>query len=87
MGGYSSALIKVAEMKTKGDERNYRTPWQIATLYTRAGIRDKAIEFLRKAYDIRDPNLPYLGIDPIFDILKEEPEYIAILEKMNLLSI
>ncbi len=87
MGGYSSALIKVAEMKTKGDERHYRTPWQIATLYTRAGIRDKAIEFLRKAYDIRDPNLPYLGIDPIFDILKEEPGYIAILEKMNLLSI
>ena len=86
-GGYQVALIKVAEHKIAGNSGEYRTPWQVATLYTRAGVKDKAIEYLKKAHQIKDPNMPYLGVDPIFDILKEEPEYLEILARMNLQSI
>ncbi|MGB5275212.1 MAG: hypothetical protein WBN39_14250, partial [Flavobacteriaceae bacterium] len=83
-GGYESALVKVAEFKIDGADGSYSTPWQIATLYTRAGIRDKAIVYLNRALEVRDPNMPYLGIDPIFDTLKNEPNYIEILNKMKL---
>ena len=84
MGGYQFALSKVAELKIEGSDGTYSTPWQIATLYTRAGNKNKALEYLKKAHEIRDPNMPYLGIDPIFDILREEPEYINILKQLNL---
>lgn len=87
MGGYQVALSKVAELKIESTDGNYSTPWQIATLYTRAGNRVKAIEYLKKAYAIRDPNMPYLGIDPIFDILHEDPNYLQILKQMNLVKI
>ncbi|SMP16244.1 Adenylate cyclase, class 3 [Muriicola jejuensis] len=83
-GGYRKALSSVAEFKIDNPDGNYHTPWQIATLYTRAGIRDKAMTFLKKAYEIRDPNMPYLGVDPIFDALKDEPEFRTLLDKMNL---
>ena len=86
MGGYQFALSKVAEFKINSTDGSYSTPWQIATLYTRAGNSEKAVEYLKKAYEIRDPNMPYVGIDPIFDFLKEDPEYLHILKQMNLIE-
>ena len=50
----------------------YVTPWQIATLYTRAGMIDEAIKWLEKAYAAHDNNMPYLNIDPIFDNLRDD---------------
>jgi hypothetical protein len=60
------------------------TPWQIATLYTRAGKRDEALEWLTKACDIRDPNMPYIGADPIFDYLRSDPRFKALVRRMGL---
>ncbi len=83
-GGYRMALSRVAEAKISEVENGYSTPWQIATLFTRAGNKEKAIEYLNKAYEIKDPNMPYIGVDPIFDILNENREYNVLLAKMNL---
>ncbi|GGD57379.1 TPR end-of-group domain-containing protein [Muriicola marianensis] len=83
-GGYPTALSGVAEYKSEDRDGAYHTPWQIATLYTRAGNSERAIEYLKKAYEIRDPNMPYLGIDPIFDRLRDLPEYQELLNQMYL---
>ncbi len=83
-GGYRRALSRVAEYKIKDTDGKYHTPWQIATLYTRAGVKDKALTYLKTAYDIRDPNMPYLGVDPIFDTLRDEPEFKTLLEDLRL---
>jgi adenylate cyclase len=82
--GYQMALSKVAEAMISNVGNDYSTPWQIATLFTRAGNKDKAIEYLNKAYEIKDPNMPYVEVDPIFDILKNDRDYISLLDKMNL---
>ena len=84
--GYQFALSKVAEFKINSADGSYNTPWQIATLYTRAGKSDKAVAYLKKAHEIRDPNMPYLGIDPIFDCLREHPDYLLILKQMKLIE-
>ena len=76
----------VAEHKIANPDGDYHTPWQIATLFTRAGIKDRAITYLKKALEVHDPNMPYLGVDPIFDILRDEPEFMDILEQMNLIQ-
>jgi len=83
-GGYSGALRRVAEMLAVRSRTAYVSSWQIGTLYTRAGKTDEALDWLEKAYQARDQNMPYLGVDPIFDTLRDDPRYQALLRKMNL---
>jgi len=83
-GGYSGALRRVAETLVARSKTTYVSPWQIGTLYTRAGKNDEALDWLEKAYLARDQNMPYLGVDPIFDTLRDDPRYQGLLRKMNL---
>ncbi len=85
--GYPGALENLAQLLIQRSDTTYVTPWQIATLYTRAGNKDKAISWLQKAYTARDNNMPYLGVDPIFDIFRTDPRFQNLLEKVNLSSI
>jgi TolB-like protein/Tfp pilus assembly protein PilF len=83
-GGYSGALRRVAEMLAARSKTTYVSPWQIGTLYTRAGKKEDALDWLEKAYLARDQNMPYLGVDPIFDTLHDDPRYQGLLRKMKL---
>jgi eukaryotic-like serine/threonine-protein kinase len=84
-GGYSAALRAVAElMWEQARERSYVTPWQIGTLYTRAGDEDHALDFLERAYEAGDTNIPYLTIDPIFDFMRDNPRFRALVERLGL---
>ena len=60
------------------------TPWQIGTLYTRAGKVKEALDWLEKAYEARDQNMPYISVDPIFDSLRNHPRFQELLRRMNL---
>ena len=81
--GYSKALSQLADMLIERSRTSFVTPWQIGTIYTRAGKKKEALEWLEKAYEANDPNMPYINIDPIFDYLREEPAFQNIIEKMN----
>jgi TolB-like protein/Tfp pilus assembly protein PilF len=82
--GYSGALSRVAEMLIARSSTTYVTPWQIGTLFTRAGKNDEALEWLEKAYEAHDPNMPYISVDPIFDGLRDDPRFQELLRQMNL---
>ncbi|HCS48454.1 MAG TPA: hypothetical protein DIW61_09445 [Candidatus Aminicenantes bacterium] len=84
--GYRGALRRVAETLVARSRTTYVTPWQIATLYTRAGMNKEAIDWLEKAYQAKDLNMPYLSVDPIFDDLRNEPRFQDILRWMKLLK-
>jgi adenylate cyclase len=85
-GGYQRALQRVAETLIARSKTSYVTPWQIGTLYTRAGMNNEALEWLEKAYEAHDPNMPYISVDPIFDGLRNEPRFQDILRRMKLLK-
>jgi serine/threonine protein kinase/Tfp pilus assembly protein PilF len=80
---YQAALTRVAELLIARSDTAQVTPWQIATLYTRAGKKHQALDWLEKAFDYRDPNMPYISIDPIFDYLREESRFKVLLQKMK----
>jgi len=84
--GYQGALRGVAEMLVARSRTKFVTPWQIATLYTRAGMNDEAVNWLEKAYQAHDQNMPYISVDPIFDDLRSEPRFQDILRRMKLLK-
>jgi TolB-like protein/Tfp pilus assembly protein PilF len=83
--GYQGALQRVAEMLVARSRTTFVTPWQIGTLYTRAGKNKEALDWLEKAYEAHDQNCIYLGVDPIFDQLRSEPRYLDLLRRMELL--
>jgi TolB-like protein/tetratricopeptide (TPR) repeat protein len=45
---------------------------------------ERAIDWLEKAYDRHDPNLPYFSASREYNLLKEYPRYIELLKKMGL---
>jgi tetratricopeptide (TPR) repeat protein len=82
-GGYFKALQSLAEMLIKKLEVSYVPSWWIGTIYTRANMKNEALKWLKKAHEAHDPNMPSIYVDPIFDYLREEPEFIELVEKMN----
>lgn len=80
-GGYQAALRAVAEEFASRDDG--RLNWQIATLYTRAGDGDKALDYLDRAIAVRDPNMPSIMADPIFDFLRDEPRFQAMVDTVR----
>ena len=83
-GGYKMAMQRTAEKMIASRDSVYFPPWQIGTLYTRAGLKKEAVEWLWKAYEDDDHNVVVIGVDPLFDILRDEPRYKELLRKMNL---
>jgi TolB-like protein/Tfp pilus assembly protein PilF len=82
-GGYTTALKSLAEMFEIRSKKSFVSPWRIATIYTRSGNKDEAIEWLHKAYLANDPNIPSINVDPIFDYLREESEFINLMERLD----
>jgi tetratricopeptide (TPR) repeat protein len=82
--GYRGALRSFARMLHERSDTMYVTPWQIGTAYTRAGEAGLALDYLERAFEARDPNIPYLSVDPIFDYLRDEPRFQAMIERLGL---
>lgn len=61
-------------------------PWacQIAQIYAYRGERNKAFEWLDRAYQLHDGGLPYMKVDFILRSLKEDPRYANLLDRMHL---
>jgi serine/threonine protein kinase/TolB-like protein/tetratricopeptide (TPR) repeat protein len=63
---------------------NGTLPANVAVAYSLAGNRDKAFEFLEKAYADRDDELTAVIRFPAFDPLKSDPRWAALLHKLGL---
>ena len=85
-GGYAEAMKRAAEALASRLPGAYSRPFDIADCYAMAGEKDKAIEWLEKGFEVRDPNLPYVGLYPGFDDLHLDPRFQDLLRKMNLPS-
>ena len=56
----------------------------IATVYAGLSDKEKAFEYLEKAYQIRSTDLPYfLRADLRLDSLRAEPRFQDLLRRMN----
>ena len=82
-GGYRMALQQIAELLVARSDTSFITPWQIATLYTRAGKNHEALDWLEKSYQDRDANMTYISVDPIFDELRDDPRFGKLLREMK----
>jgi len=74
----------VLEKLISMSKQTYIPPSFIARIYEGLGKRDKALDWFDKAYKIQDSWLVWLKFEPMFDSLRADPRFKAILKKMNL---
>jgi hypothetical protein len=55
-----------------------------AGFHLRAENPERALEWLERAYEARDQNLPYIAAIPIWDSLRADPRFAGLLRRMNL---
>jgi len=61
----------------------YVSSFEIAAVYANLNDIDQAFEFLQKAYDERNYDLPYIRVDSRFDKLRSDPRYADLLRRMG----
>jgi TolB-like protein/tetratricopeptide (TPR) repeat protein len=59
-------------------------PSETARTYAFRGEKNRAFEWLDRAYELRDPDIYTFKGDPLFKNLENDPRYKAFLRKMNL---
>jgi TolB-like protein/Tfp pilus assembly protein PilF/predicted Ser/Thr protein kinase len=60
------------------------TAYALANLYAQAGDKDRVIEWLEKAYEARDGNVPYIGGWPLFDLVHSDPRFQDLVRRVGL---
>jgi Flp pilus assembly protein TadD len=58
-------------------------PFNLALVYLGLGERTRAIDYLEQAYAASSELLVWLKIDRIYDPLRSEPRFIALMQKLN----
>ena len=58
--------------------------WDMSLYYVLLQDHERALDYLEKVYQIRDPNMVHIGVDPPFEVLHSEPRFQALLKKMGL---
>jgi hypothetical protein len=82
-GGFRAAAKQAAEALATRATKVKALPTEVAALYVFAGEKGQALDWLERAYQTRDPNLTYLR-DPVYDPLRSEPRFQALMRRMNL---
>jgi DNA-binding winged helix-turn-helix (wHTH) protein/tetratricopeptide (TPR) repeat protein len=59
-------------------------PYPFAALYAALGERDRAFEWLDRAYEERDPMLASVNVDPAFDGLRADARFADLLRRIGL---
>jgi len=81
--GYAGTLNLEADTLLAQSKSRYIAPTYLYDLYTFAGNKERALDEMEKAYEVRDPNILYMG-RPSYAILRDEPRYQELLRKLNL---
>lgn len=82
--GYKAGLQAWLDETLSRANALYVSPIEIAQLYVRTGNKEKAFEWLDRAFAERTAPLVYLKADPLYAALRSDPRYQALLVRIGL---
>jgi tetratricopeptide (TPR) repeat protein len=82
--GKESEARKVLNELLAFSKEGYIVSHGIAMVYNGLGDKNKALEWLERACEDRDPGVRELKVNPLLDNIRSEPRFKALLQKMNL---
>jgi TolB-like protein/DNA-binding winged helix-turn-helix (wHTH) protein/Tfp pilus assembly protein PilF len=74
-GKRAEALKIIETLKTLEQKGFVSTRWGIAVIHCGLGEKDKALDWLERAYKEREPRFTYTNIEPAFDPLRSDPHF------------
>ena len=82
-GGYRQAMRLAAEALAARSHQAYVPCLRVARLYAHAGETARALSWLEKSFQEREPFMVSLNVDPFWDPLRSDPRFQDILRRMN----
>ena len=83
--GFVAAYEEVLRQLEVLAQKGYTSPVVMACRYMMVDKPDKAMEWLEKGFEVRDPVMPYIATHGfLFEPLFDNPRFIEIVQKMNL---
>ena len=67
----------------KPSPTTYLSPYGIALVYNGLNESGKAMDWLEKGYDQRDPKMTSLKVEPKWNNLRSDPRFVELMRKMN----
>lgn len=81
-GQKDEALKELAKLEETASRR-YVSPYFFALVYTGLNDRERAFDYLNKAYDEHNDYLIYLRVEPLFDSLRADPRFQDLLRRIR----
>jgi TolB-like protein/Tfp pilus assembly protein PilF len=82
--GYKGVLQSWLEGLTELSKHSYVSSYSIAESYMRMDQKQKAFEWLEKAYEEHDSGLVSLAVEPMFENIRPDPRFKEIMRRMKL---
>jgi serine/threonine-protein kinase len=82
--GYKGVLQSWLDGLTELSKHSYVSSYSIAESYMRMGEKQKAFEWLEKAYEEHDSGLVSVAVEPMFESIRSDPRFKEILRRMKL---
>jgi TolB-like protein/Tfp pilus assembly protein PilF len=85
-GDRDGALAIARELEQRHHQTGESVAMNIATIYAGLGQVDRALDWLTRAVDMRDPAVGYLKVDPKWDRLRGDPRFHALLTSLGFMD-
>ena len=82
--GYEGAMLQMANALEQASVSDYVPSMRIATLYEQGGDYEKAMTWYESALDLRDPNVPYVGVNTKNPEMRRHPRFKELLLELGL---
>jgi adenylate cyclase len=83
-GGYREAMKLAAETLERRSETVYVSAIDVAVLYSHADLAGKSLEWLERAFEERNPGIPYIGIIPFSETVRDDHRFRELLGRLGL---
>ena len=82
--GYKGVLQSWLDGLTELSKHSYVSSYSIAESYMRMGEKQKAFEWLEKAYEEHDSGLVSVAVEPMFESIRSDPRFKELVRRIKL---
>lgn len=83
LSGKQSEALNVIKKLADLSKQSYVSPYHTAVIYAGLGDKTQALVWLEKARDERFNWIPFIQVDPLFDNLRSEPRFAALVQSLK----
>ncbi|MFH1679391.1 MAG: protein kinase [Candidatus Eisenbacteria bacterium] len=84
MAKFQAEALEVHRGLMARAEREYVSPYDLAILAVGLGEKDEALTWLEEGFAVRAGGMSYVGVDPVFDHLHDDPRFEELLNNLGL---